>query len=210
MFRQICCSLHGCFEGLTVTFFSFFPLQLEEIVCHNTTPPQFILMHAGESQTLRSEQKVTSHREDIHFYHTKKSWKENNRGLNENELFVTKNWCTTNRLVLGRKRQSHLAGALSKRLYVAGDEWEAQRLKLISFLLPFVNSVNRRLGADSGLNDVFFFLFRLPLLFYLALPRCYRLSSPLPKSERVMESGGLWNTGETQRRWGRAQTPINW
>lgn len=66
--------------------------------------PNFSLKAEGNS--LQKRHRLLSHK--------KKSQKENNGGLNENELFVTKNCCSTKEPVLGRKRQSRMAGFLSE------------------------------------------------------------------------------------------------
>ena len=73
--------------------------------------------------------------------------KERKWGLSENELFVTKNCCITKEPVLGRKRQSRMAGSLSKRLYVARTVEELGWMRStmtesyhISSLSQFVNS----------------------------------------------------------------------
>ncbi len=68
------------------------------------------------------------------------------------------------------------------------NEWKLSHLLSLTVCKL---SVNRRL-TDASVNDVFFH-FCLPLLLYLVLPHCNRLSSPLPKKwESYGERGGFF------------------
>lgn len=74
---------------------------------------------------------------------------------------------------------------------------------LISFLLPFVNSVNRRLGADAGINDVFFFSSVCPCCFiscFLTVTVYHLLHR---KVRELWRGGRFMKKGEKQGRGGR-------
>lgn len=58
---------------------------------------------------------------------------------------------------------------------------------LISFLLPFVNSINRRLSADAGTNDVFFFSSFCPCCFISCFLTATLYHLLRRKSEKVMK-----------------------
>lgn len=195
-FKQLpdkpCCSLHCCFEGLHISVFHCSSMKTCTIlptICIDACwrVPDFAPEAKGNRLLKHPLLSHKNHTKEIIGDWMKMSYLSQRTDALQKSLSLEERDKVVQQVVF--PSSCMLLGMRSTK----------SETYLISFLLPFVNSVNRRLSADAGTNDVFFFSSFCPCCFISCFLTATLYHLLHRKSEKFTKTGEAYEKKEWER-----------